>query len=99
MREIWNANSKDKFIIPFKIEDIDYHINLQFKLASLDFISYFENKEDALNKLVRSINNYKEELAKQERKMSAEAQKSKLNQKIKALDCEFNINAARLEVS
>ena len=99
MREIWNADSKDKFIIPFKIEDVDYHTNLQFKLAPLDFISYFENKEDALNKLVRSVNNYKAELAKKERKLLAEAQKAELKQKIKALESEFNINAARLEVS
>ena len=99
MREIWNADSKDKFIIPFKIEDVDYHTNLQFKLAPLDFISYFENKEDALNKLVRSVNNFKAELAKKERKLLAEAQKEELKQKIKALESEFNINATRLEVS
>ena len=97
--EIWEAFEEDKYIIPFKIENIDYHKNLKFKLRPLDFIEYFSGKDEAIQDLVRSVNQYKEELAKEEKKQLEEKLKAEIAEKIKTLEDDFKISIQRHEVT
>ena len=97
--EIWEAFEEDKYIIPFKIENIDYHKSLKFKLRPLDFIEYFSDKDEALRDLVRSVNQYKEELAKEEKKQLEEKLKAEIAEKIKTLEDDFKISVQRHEVT
>ena len=98
-KEIMEADEQNKFIIPIKIEDIEYHERFRFDLRPLDFIPYYENKEQALDKLVHSINMYKEELARKERELQSESQQAEIKQKIESLEADFNVHAARQKVA
>ena len=97
--EIWEAFEEDKYIIPFKIENIDYHKSLKFKLRPLDFIEYFSDKEGAIQDLVRSVNMYKEELAKEEKKQLEAKLKAEITEKIRTLEEDFKISVQRHEVT
>ena len=97
--EIWEAFEEDKNIIPFKIENIDYHKSLKFKLRPLDFIDYFSDKEGAIQDLVRSVNMYKEELAKEEKKQLEAKLKAEITEKIRTLEEDFKISVQRHEVT
>ncbi len=97
--EIWEAFEEDKYIIPFKIENIDYHKSLKFKLRPLDFIDYFSDKEGAIQDLVRSVNMYKEELAKEEKKQLEAKLKAEITEKIRTLEEDFKISVQRHEVT
>ena len=97
--EIWEAFEEDKYIIPFKIENIDYHKSLKFKLRPLDFIEYFSDKDGAIQDLVRSVNMYKEELAKEEKKQLEAKLKAEITEKIRTLEEDFKISVQRHEVT
>lgn len=97
--EIWEAFEEDKYIIPFKIENTDYHKSLKFKLRPLDFIEYFSDKDGAIQDLVRAVNMYKEEQAKEEKKQLQEKLKAEISEKIKTLEEDFKISVQRHEVT
>ena len=97
--EIWEDFEEDKYIIPFKIENIDYHRSLKFKLRPLDFIEYFSDKNEAIQDLVRSVNQYKDELDKEEKKQLEEKLKAEIAEKIKTLEDDFKISVQRHEVT
>lgn len=83
--EIFEAFDRRKTIIPFRIDDTDYEKSLKFFLRPLDFISYYENKEKAIDDLIRSVNKVKDEIAEEEKKKQAEAQQKKIKENIKEL--------------
>ena len=98
-REILEASDSGKYIIPFKIDDCEYDRSVKFELRPLDFIEYFSDKEGALQDLVRSVNMYKEEIAKEELERQSKSQKAEIKRKIESLENDFNINAARQKVA
>ena len=57
-KEIASAISYKKKIIPFKCDDTPFNDSLLLYLADLDFISYKQQGNRALNRLVTSISNY-----------------------------------------
>ena len=98
-REILEASDSGKYIIPFKIDDCEYDRSVKFELRPLDFIEYFSDKDGAIQDLVRSVNMYKEELAKEELERQSKSQKAEIKRKIESLENDFNINAARQKVA
>ena len=93
--EIWEAFEADKYIIPFKIDDCEYHKNLKFKLRPLDFIQYNGNEKNALKELVRSINNYKAVLAEKQRKEKEHSFHIKIRQQINEISTDYQIQATK----
>ena len=57
-KEVASAISYKKKIIPFKYDDTPFNDSLLLYLADLDFISYKQQGNRALNRLVTSITNY-----------------------------------------
>ncbi len=98
-REILEASDSGKYIIPFKIDDCEYDRSVKFELRPLDFIEYFSDKEGALQDLVRSVNQYKEELAKEEKKQLEAKLKAEITEKIRTLEEDFKISVQRHEVT
>lgn len=77
-REIALANDFDKRIIPFKIDNSDYGLSFVIYLATLDFIEYYKNQRQALDKLVKSI---KDNI----RKLGIEEQRKEIIQDLKEI--------------
>ena len=83
--EILEAFDSDKTIIPFKIDDTEYDKSLKFFLRPLDFIPYFENKDNAIQELIRSVQKVKDEIAEEEKKRQDETKRLKIKDRIKEL--------------
>ena len=60
--EIGTAHLYKKKIIPFRLDESPFARSIIVKIASLNFIEYYQNREKALSELVKSITAYKEEL-------------------------------------
>ena len=93
--EIFEAFDADKYIIPFKIEDCDYHKSLKFELRPLDFILYCGNEISALKELVRSVNNYKEIFAEKQRKEKEQSQLEEVKHQINEISTDYQIQATK----
>lgn len=98
-REVLEASDSGKYIIPFKIDNCEYDRSVKFELRPLDFIEYFSDKDGALEKLVRSVNSYKEIIAQREQKAQLESQKAEIQEKIKLLEADYRLSADRHEVA
>ena len=83
--EILEAFDSDKTIIPFKIDNTEYDKSLKFFLRPLDFISYFENKDNAIEELIRSVQKVKDKIAEEEEQKKVEAKRIKIKERIKEL--------------
>lgn len=83
--EILEAFDSDKTIIPFKIDNTEYDKSLKFFLRPLDFIPYFENKDNAIQELIRSVQKVKDDIAEEEKKRQAETRILGIKAKIKEL--------------
>lgn len=95
--EILEAFDSDKTIIPFKIDDTEYDKSLKFFLRPLDFILYYENKEKAIEELIRSIKKVKDEIAEEEKRKQAEARLVIIKEKIKELIDDYHRLATQQE--
>ena len=95
--EILEAFDSDKTIIPFKIDDTEYDKGLKFFLRPLDFIPYFENKDNAIQELIRSVQKVKDEIAEEERKRQAEIRKLEIKAKIQELADDYRRLASQQE--
>ena len=60
--EIGTAHLYKKKIIPFRLDESPFARSIIVKIASLNFIEYYQNREKALSELVKSITAYKGEL-------------------------------------
>ena len=98
-REILEASDSGKDIIPFKIDDCEYDRSVKFELRPFDFIEYYSDKDEAIQKLVRSVNMYKEELARKEKKQLEAKLKAEITEKIRTLEEDFKISVQRHEVT
>ena len=83
--EILEAFDSDKTIIPFKIDNTEYDKSLKFFLRPLDYISYFENKDNAIEDLIRSVQKVKDKIAEEEEQKKVEAKRTKIKERIKDL--------------
>lgn len=83
--EILEAFDSDKTIIPFKIDDTEYDKSLKFFLRPLDFIPYFENKDNAIEEFIRSVQKVKDEIAQEEEQKKLETKRIKIKERIKEL--------------
>ena len=60
--EVGTAHLYKKKIIPFRLDDSPYSRRIIVKIASLDYIDYYQNHEKAMSELVKAVNVYKDEL-------------------------------------
>ena len=72
--EIATANSYEKRIIPFKIDQAPYDPSITIYLAALDTIDYAANPEKALRRLMQSLRNYLREQEIESQRMAEEQQ-------------------------
>lgn len=89
-REICEANIRKKYIISCKIDDSDYDTTIASILNPRDFFE-FTGKKEELQGLVCSINKYKAEWAKKQRKIEKEVQIAEINNKIESFKYDFSI--------
>lgn len=59
--EIGTAHLYKKKIIPFRLDESPFAKSIIVKIASLNYIDYYQNHEKAFSELVKAINIYKEE--------------------------------------
>ncbi len=96
--EILEAFDANKTIIPFKIENVDYHRSLKFYLRQYDFITFYDNHSDALAELVRSVNKVKADIEEQERKAFLEREKENIKQEIETKSKDYLLQREQLSV-
>lgn len=96
--EIFEAFDTDKPIIPLKIDECDYHKSLKFYLRPLDFISFYENREDAPQELVRSIIIIKRECEEKERIESELNRINEIKIKISNLAKDYRMMSMKQEI-
>lgn len=73
--EIATARQYKKKIIPFKYDDSIFNDSVIIYIACLDYIEYFINPSDALNRLLVSVQKYLHELKAIELKQMEEAER------------------------
>ena len=95
--EIMEAYESDKTITPFKIDDTEYDKSVRFFLRPLDFISYFENKDNAIEELIRSVQKVKDKIAEEEKQKKEEAKRLGIKVKIKELIEDYQRLSAQQE--
>lgn len=94
-REICEANIYEKYIIPCRIDNSDYHRSIAPILTPLNTFQFYNERQNDLKKIIRSINKYREELSEKQRKIEEKNRQEQVRQEIKAKADEFKIHAAR----
>jgi hypothetical protein len=90
-RELFEALIHEKYIIPFKVDNSEYHKLLIPYLGQLDV-------KNELDELVRSVNKYKGDLAERQRKEEERNHQESIRQEIKGKADEFRIHTSRQDV-
>ena len=83
-KEIACALLYKKYLIPLRLDDSPFHDSVILRIADLDRIDYYLNPERGLEKLVRSVKSYLEELAAEERRKKEEEERHREQERRKA---------------
>lgn len=83
--EIATANSYEKRIIPFKIDQTPYNPSITIYLAALDTIDYNHNKENAIRRLIKSVKLFLTELEAENRRLEEEKRLREEREKIRLM--------------
>ena len=101
--EIATANSYDKRIIPFKIDNAPYDPSVTIYLAALDTIDYLANPDKALKRLVKSVRTYLSEIDEEERRREEQrlwlAEQERIAAEREQIKAENKKIIARLEIT
>ncbi len=80
-REIAVADEFKKQIIPLKLDPSRYDDSIILRVQNLDFIAYYENEEQALEKLKQSVLHYREEVVQIEKEEEERRKKDEIRKR------------------
>ena len=88
--EIATANSYEKRIIPFRIDDTPYDPSVAIYLAALDAIDYTAGPGRAIRRLVKSVKRYLADLDAEAELVRIAEERSELEAKVRQLDARID---------
>ncbi len=95
--EIFEALDGNKKIIPVRLDNCQYNKKFRMLIRPKDHIDYFENPDNAIEKLLDAINKIKAEIEQKEKEEEQKKQVIKAKERIKKIVNDYSRSIARQE--